>query len=63
MSIIHQHTKGDEPNHPHHRDQPSGWYFWDETWADRVGPYASRSECEAALASYTEVLNHGPSQE
>jgi NTP pyrophosphatase (non-canonical NTP hydrolase) len=33
------------------------WYFWDETWADRVGPFDTRDEAVDALASYCEELN------
>lgn len=29
-----------------------GWYFWDETWADRIGPYDSEPEARDGLAAY-----------
>ena len=34
-----------------------GWFFWTETWADRVGPYASYDEARHMLERYvSEVL-------
>lgn len=33
------------------------WYFWDETWADRVGPFSDREDAVDALADYCEELN------
>ena len=36
---------------------PIGWYFWDETGADRHGPYESEEEAEKQLDRYCkEVL-------
>jgi len=33
------------------------WWFWDETWADRHGPYLTRTGAKAALEVYCrEVL-------
>ena len=33
------------------------WYFWDETWADRYGPYDNEDTCRKALDRYCkEVL-------
>lgn len=28
------------------------WYFWDETWADRYGPYTTEAECLLMLDRY-----------
>lgn len=33
-----------------------GWWFWDETWADRYGPYATREQAEDALERYAKQL-------
>ncbi|NNM56253.1 hypothetical protein [Acidocella sp.] len=33
-----------------------GWYFWDETWSDRHGPFASRDEANAACILYARAL-------
>lgn len=35
------------PNEPDHL-----WYFWDETWADTIGPYQSRTEASKKLNEY-----------
>lgn len=29
-----------------------GWYFWDETWADRIGPYITEEEARKELRRY-----------
>ncbi len=33
-----------------------GWYFWDETWCNRHGPFATREETEAAMKAYADSL-------
>jgi len=33
------------------------WYFWDETWANEEGPYASESECRTKLIEYAKHLD------
>lgn len=35
-----------------------GWYFWDETWANKIGPYESYEEANAALHAYIKELNY-----
>ena len=37
-----------DPVHQHDEH----WWFWDETWANRVGPYPSYKESEMALSRY-----------
>lgn len=33
------------------------WYFWDETWTDRVGPFISQEEARQEMDRYCrEVL-------
>jgi len=32
------------------------WYFWDEVWSDRLGPYATEQEARQALAEYCKEL-------
>jgi len=35
----------------------SYWYFWDETWSDKHGPFSSETEAREVLESYCrEVL-------
>ncbi len=29
-----------------------GWYFWDETWTNRFGPYVDARRCHDALQRY-----------
>lgn len=44
------------PN-PVHRGEDGKWYFWDEVWADRLGPYESEEAAVEAMRKYiTEVL-------
>ena len=34
-----------------------GWYFWDETWAYRFGPYLTQDQANVSLDKYVkEVL-------
>jgi len=43
---------------PVHRDEKDGlWYYWNETWSDRYGPYSGRTAADAALTRYTQYLN------
>ena len=41
---------------PIHQQEDGKWYFYDETWADTLGPYDTKEECEAALHKYAETL-------
>ena len=47
--------RSDDPSDPVHFDA-QGWWFWNEVWADRLGPYESEAECVAALKAYAEQL-------
>lgn len=42
---------------PVHKEN-GGWYFWDETGADRVGPFDSEVQARDALKAYCEQLNY-----
>lgn len=33
------------------------WYFWNETWSERLGPYGTKEEANLALSSYIIYLN------
>lgn len=33
-----------------------GWYYWDETWAERHGPFESEHEARMSLAEYAKFL-------
>lgn len=37
-------------------EEPSGWYFWTETWVDYIGPYNTYEECNRYLHLYAEQL-------
>ena len=54
---VHYHESGSEPNHEHQKWDRSGWYFWDETWADREGPYYTEEAARKALQQYSDQLN------
>lgn len=34
-----------------------GWYFWDETYTNPIGPYHSHIEASAQLLDYCNYLN------
>ena len=44
-----------------YNDKPfePGWYFWTETWTDRIGPYAYEAEADEALRRYSERKLYG----
>lgn len=44
-----------DPMDPVHAHEGS-WWFWDEIWVDRHGPYATEAEARAALRAYAEQL-------
>jgi len=35
------------------------WFFWDETWADRLGPYDSEKTARKKLKEYHDFLDDG----
>jgi hypothetical protein len=36
------------------REDPYGWWYWDEVWCDKYGPYSDEETCRAALSAYVE---------
>jgi len=36
----------------HLNEEDGGWYFWDETWADRLGPYPTKQHADDACSFY-----------
>jgi NTP pyrophosphatase (non-canonical NTP hydrolase) len=57
MAVLEQ-SSGTDPVH-----QDGAWYFWDETWADRNGPFAEEATARAELKRYCEYLDNGPAAE
>jgi NTP pyrophosphatase (non-canonical NTP hydrolase) len=49
-------SSGTDPVH----QEGDAWYFWDETWADRNGPFPNEATARAELKRYCEYLNGGP---
>lgn len=47
------------PYDPIHEENGK-WYFWDETQADRVGPFSTEEQARTALKEYCEFLDSGP---
>lgn len=35
---------------------PSGWYFWDETWTNRMGPYLTKEQASETLREYCNYM-------
>lgn len=46
------------PDSPIFRDM-DGWYFWDETWADKHGPFKTWNEVNTQLKNYCEHVLGG----
>lgn len=49
MSPVHQHGTLD--------DGTLAWWFWDEAWATRIGPFSSFEEASAACLKYARMLD------
>jgi len=32
------------------------WYFWDEVWVEKYGPFDTKEEAECACVKYAETL-------
>lgn len=54
-----QQERGVEPepfpawhNSPIYQDDNHEWWFWDETWANKHGPFESHDAATAALSEY-----------
>lgn len=41
----------------HYDEEQDAWFFWEETWADRQGPFNTREEAVQALSNYVRFLN------
>lgn len=39
------------------------WWFYDETWASRHGPFNTQEEAREALKKYAKFLDEGPVKE
>lgn len=48
---------GDDKHRPDpvHQDE-DGFWFWDEAWAERVGPYETEAACRQALDEYIDTM-------
>lgn len=44
---------------PIHQDD-EGWWFWDETWSDRYGPFINEEAARHELKIYVQNLEEGP---
>ena len=43
---------------PVHR-RKGKWWFWDETWANEIGPHDTEEEARVALNRYVHYLTTG----
>ena len=34
-----------------------GWWFWNEVWVDRYGPFETEEECRLELEKYCKALD------
>ena len=44
------------PNPIFQSDEDNKWYFYDEIWVDKYGPFESKEECEAECRNYCEIV-------
>lgn len=40
-------------------EDKDGFWFWDETWSDRIGPYKTESDVRHGLKAYANYLDTG----
>jgi len=40
-----------------HQDRDGKWYFWNETYSDKIGPYDTISECKRKSREYVDYLD------
>ena len=52
-------TEKRDPIHEHE----GKWYFWDETWTERMGGYTEREKAERELVRYVDWLTTHPNDE
>jgi hypothetical protein len=45
-----------EPINPVHQEGDGKWWFWIETWADRIGPYETKEQAESELTRYCQEV-------
>lgn len=50
------HAAQDQVRSPIH-EYRGKWYFYDETWASRIGPYDKREQADEAFKTYAQSLN------
>jgi hypothetical protein len=42
----------------HYDAEATAWYFWDETWAHRHGPYPTRAKADEECSRYAKSLDN-----
>jgi hypothetical protein len=45
---------------PINQHDDGSWYFWNEVWADEIGPFGTKEIAERALKDYGLFLDKGP---
>lgn len=45
------------PAEPPWEIQAPGWYFWDETWANRIGPFPDEATANLECEKYARWLD------
>ncbi len=43
-------------------EEEGKWWFYDETWADRLGPFDTEEEARIAISEYADFLDRGPEE-
>ena len=42
-----------------YNEQEEGWFFYDETWSEAYGPYATKEDAEKEFSEYVYYLETG----
>ncbi len=40
-----------------HQGRDGKWYFWNETYSDKIGPYETNEECKRKSMEYIDYLD------
>ena len=40
-----------------YQDKEGKWYFWNETYSDKIGPYETNEECKRKSMEYIDYLD------
>lgn len=49
--------KWEPKNDPVYKDRDNLWYFWDETWSGKFGPYSTEEVARERMEEYCNFID------